>query len=148
MRIKPNGAKVWLFNYAQPYTKKRTNFTIGSYPAIYLADARKLRDEYRSLLANGIDPQQHRQQQEQAKLAEITNTFEVVAWQWFEYRKTKKNFSADYQKDVSRLIEMYLLPAFGGLPMFAITAPLALKAFKPLQESGKLEWSKKNQTGR
>lgn len=144
LRIKPNGAKVWLFNYSQPYTKKRTNLTLGAYPDISLQQARELREECRALLAQNVDPQQHRQQQEQAKKAEIENTFDVIAWQWFEYRKTKKHFSADYQKDISRLIEMYLLPAFGGLPMTAITAPLALKAFKPLQESGKLETLKRS----
>lgn len=144
LRIKPNGAKVWLFNYSQPYTKKRTNLTLGAYPDISLQQARELREECRALLAQNVDPQQHRQQQEQAKKAEIENTFDVIAWQWFEYRKTKKHFSADYQKDISRLIEMYLLPDFGGLPMTAITAPLALKAFKPLQESGKLETLKRS----
>lgn len=31
LRIRPNGAKTWIFNYAQPYTKKRTNLVIGGY---------------------------------------------------------------------------------------------------------------------
>ncbi|WP_373766744.1 integrase arm-type DNA-binding domain-containing protein [Glaesserella sp.] len=143
LRIRPNGAKTWIFNYAQPYTKKRTNLVIGGYPEISLSQARDKREEYRSLLANDIDPQQHRQQQEQAKRAEIENTFEAVTWQWFEYRKTRANFSPDYQKDIASLINRYLLPAFGGLPISQITAPLALKTFKPLQESGKLETLKR-----
>ncbi|WP_429946285.1 integrase arm-type DNA-binding domain-containing protein [Bibersteinia trehalosi] len=142
--IKASGGKFWQFRYYRPFSKKRALISLGVFPELSLQQARQIRDEYRSLLANNIDPQQHRQQQEQAKKAEIENTFERIAWQWFEYRKTKKNFSADYQKDVSRLIEMYLLPAFGGLPMTAITAPLALKAFKPLQESGKLETLKRS----
>lgn len=144
LRIKPNGAKVWLFNYSQPYTKKRTNLTLGAYPEISLQQARELREECRALLAQNVDPQQHRQQQEQAKKAEIENTFERIAWQWFAYRKTKKNFSEDYQKDIRRLIEMHLLPSFGHLPISAISAPLALKAFKPLQDSGKLETLKRS----
>lgn len=142
--IKPNGAKLWRFNYYRPFTKQRALMSLGTYPEISIAQARQIRDEYRSLLANNIDPQQHRQQQEQAKKAEIENTFDRIAWQWFEYRKTKKNFSEDYQKDIRRLIEMHLLPSFGHLPISAISAPLALKAFKPLQESGKLETLKRS----
>lgn len=58
---------------------------------------------------------------------------------WLEYRKTKKHFSADYQKDIESLIRRNLLPHFGHLPITAITAPMAIKAFKPYQEAGTLE---------
>ncbi|NYA48136.1 integrase arm-type DNA-binding domain-containing protein, partial [Haemophilus haemolyticus] len=30
LRVKPTGAKAWLFNYYHPTTKKRTNITIGN----------------------------------------------------------------------------------------------------------------------
>ncbi|NYA48315.1 integrase arm-type DNA-binding domain-containing protein, partial [Haemophilus haemolyticus] len=30
LRVKPTGAKTWLFNYYHPTTKKRTNITIGN----------------------------------------------------------------------------------------------------------------------
>ena len=41
LRIKPTGAKAWIFNYYHPVTNKRTSFTIGTYPAITLAQARQ-----------------------------------------------------------------------------------------------------------
>ena len=40
LRIKPNGSKLWLFNYYHPTTKKRTNAGLGMYPAVSLAQAR------------------------------------------------------------------------------------------------------------
>ena len=46
LRIKPTGAKAWIFNYYHPVTNKRTSFTIGTYPAITLAQARQKREEY------------------------------------------------------------------------------------------------------
>ena len=55
LRVKPNGSKLWLFNYLRPITKKRANLSLGGYPALSLANARKLREEARSLLANAID---------------------------------------------------------------------------------------------
>ena len=60
LRVKPTGSKFWLFNYYRPYTKKRTNFSFGIYPDISLAEARKKRDEARSLLAKDIDPKKHK----------------------------------------------------------------------------------------
>ena len=28
LRVKPNGSKLWLFNYTHPYTKKRKNISL------------------------------------------------------------------------------------------------------------------------
>lgn len=144
--IKPNGAKLWRFNYYKPFTqpKKRALIGVGKYPDISLQQARAIREEYLSLLAQNIDPATYRRQQEQTKKDELNNTYESVAWAWFEYRKTKKNFSADYQKDVESLIRRNLLPHFGYLPISQITAPLALKAFKQYQDEGKLEKLKRS----
>ncbi|MCK3654626.1 integrase [Pasteurellaceae bacterium Macca] len=141
--VKVNGSKLWRFIYKRPFTKKENTLSIGRYPETSLSEARAKRDEYRVLLAQNIDPQIHRQRQEESKQAEINNTFEAVAVQWFEYRKTRANFSENYQKDVTRLLNRVLLPAFGTLPITQITAPMALKAFKPLQEKGTLETLKR-----
>ena len=139
--VKPNGAKLWRFNYYKPFTqpKKRALIGVGKYPDISLQQARAIRDEYLSLLAQNIDPAIYRQQQEQEKQNELNNTYEAVAWAWLEYRKTKKNFSDNYQKDVISLINRCLLPHFGHLPISQITAPMALKAFKQYQDEGHLE---------
>ncbi|OOF57665.1 integrase arm-type DNA-binding domain-containing protein [Rodentibacter genomosp. 2] len=137
--IKSTGAKLWRFNYYKPLTKKRALIGLGKYPDVSLSQAREKREELRALLSQGIDPQIHHQQQEEIKHKELINTYESVAWAWFEYRKTKKNFSLDYQKDVESLIKRNLLPHFGSLPISQITAPLALKAFKQYQDEGKLE---------
>ncbi|OOF53633.1 integrase arm-type DNA-binding domain-containing protein [Rodentibacter trehalosifermentans] len=137
--IKSTGAKLWRFNYYKPLTKKRALIGLGKYPDVSLSQAREKREELRALLSQGIDPQIHHQQQEEIKHKELTNTYESVAWAWFEYRKTKKNFSPDYQKDIESLIKRNLLPHFGHLPISQITAPLALKAFKQYQDEGKLE---------
>ncbi|PJG86441.1 integrase arm-type DNA-binding domain-containing protein [Conservatibacter flavescens] len=139
LRVKPNGGKTWIFNYYRPFTKKRNNLVIGAYPAISLKQARETREEYRALLAQKVDPDLHRQAEEETRQRELETTFEVVAWQWLEHRKTRANFSANYQRDVENLIKRHLLPAFGALPITQITAPIALKAFKPLQERGTLE---------
>ncbi|MDH2927053.1 integrase arm-type DNA-binding domain-containing protein [Lonepinella koalarum] len=144
LRVRPNGTKLWLFNYYRPYTQKRNNLSIGTYPEISLAQAREKRLEFRSLLAQDVDPQTHIQAIQAEKSAELNNTFENIAWQWLEHRKNRANFSASYANDVKRLIERILLPAFGKYPITQINAPMALKAFKPLQEKGTLETLKRS----
>jgi len=41
LRVKLTGTKSWLFNYYHPITKKRNNLSLGQYPALSLANARK-----------------------------------------------------------------------------------------------------------
>ena len=41
LRVKTSGTKSWLFNYYHPITKKRKNLSLGQYPALTLAEARK-----------------------------------------------------------------------------------------------------------
>ncbi|MBS6050477.1 integrase arm-type DNA-binding domain-containing protein [Haemophilus sp. SZY H57] len=141
LSITPNGSKLWRFNYYKPFTTppKRTEISLGSFPDLSLAEARTIREEYRALLAQNIDPKTHREHLHKTKTDDLANTYESMAWAWFEYRKTKKNFSLDYQKDVASLIRRNLLPHFGPLPISAITAPMALKAFKRYQDEGTLE---------
>ncbi len=79
LRVKPNGSKIWLFNYYHPVTKKRTNAGLGMYPQIQLAAARAKREEYRALLAQGIDPQEHKKKAREATNEQIKNSFLAVA---------------------------------------------------------------------
>jgi len=46
-RVKPNGSKLWQLRYTNPYTKKPALMSFGAYPAVSLADARKLRESAR-----------------------------------------------------------------------------------------------------
>lgn len=36
LRVKPNGSKLWLFNYFKPYTDRRSNIGLGPYPTVSL----------------------------------------------------------------------------------------------------------------
>lgn len=81
LTVEKTGRKVWRFRYAKPFTKKITNISIGFYPETSLSEARQIRETYGALLAQGIDPQNHRQTEKQAKETELATTFETVAWQ-------------------------------------------------------------------
>ncbi|MDG6894142.1 tyrosine-type recombinase/integrase [Volucribacter amazonae] len=138
----PKMTKIWRFRYIKPFSQSRTWITIGTYPEITLKQAREIKSQYRALLIQGIDPNIQRQQEKLAKTRALRSTFRRVAEDWFKDRQTRANFSADYAKDVWRLVERYLLPAFGDMPISEITASMAIKAFK-IQARGTLETLKR-----
>ncbi|TCP95342.1 integrase [Cricetibacter osteomyelitidis] len=147
LTVRSTGAKNWTFNYKKPFSEKdkdsRTNITIGNYPDLKLAQAREIAREYNALLAQDIDPKQHREQQEQDKITALNSTFGKIAGLWFNDRKQRANFSESTAKDVWRLFERYLFPAFENMPISEMTASQAIKALKPIEARGNLETLKR-----
>jgi hypothetical protein len=78
LRIKPNGSKLWIFNYLRSYTKKRTALSFGSYPTLSLAEARTKRNDARELLAKDIDPKEHRDETSRLNDVAHNNTLEYL----------------------------------------------------------------------
>lgn len=103
LRIHPNGRKIWLFNYKKPTTHRRTNISLGHFPTVTLQYARQLRDQYRQLLTQGVDPANR-----PAKVS-----FGRLCYQWYEHRRTRAHFSPSYGRNVLRLIEQHILPKLG-----------------------------------
>lgn len=64
LKIAPNGTKSWILNFKCPNAKKMTSMSFGLYPAITLAEARKLRQSARELLAKGLNPKQEKDTEE------------------------------------------------------------------------------------
>jgi hypothetical protein len=84
--VKSTGAKLWRFKYKKPISHKETLLSFGKYPETSLQQARKQRDEARELIKQGVDPQEHKAEQEQRKHDEITSTFKKVATDWFKVK--------------------------------------------------------------
>jgi len=79
LRVKPRGAKSWLFDYFKPITKKRSSMGFGTYPEVSLAQARKKRDDARELLAQEIDPKEYKDDQFRYKQLAEKHTYNSVA---------------------------------------------------------------------
>ena len=141
LRVMPSGIKKWLFNYQKPLTKKRTNMKLGIYPELSLVDARHLRDHYRSLLANGKDPQTERKQQHNKDLEEQTNTLKSVALNWFENHSS--DLSHKYSNDIMSSLQNHVFPALGDKPLKELKAPETIRVLKPLADQNKLEMVKR-----
>lgn len=137
LRVKPNGAKTWLLDFINPYTRKRTSMSFGPYPAVSLAEARKLRMAAKELLAKGLNPKDERDTQNQLSDQDNNNTFEHIALKWFEVKKTK--VSENYAIDIWRSIELHLFPELGKIPLTKLTAPKVINVIRPVCAKGSLE---------
>ncbi len=141
LRVKPNGTKHWIFNYLKPYTKKRTNISLGLLSNVSLKEARKQRDLYKELLEKDIDPKVSRKEQKQNESLVNSNTFKLVATQWFELKK--KKIADRYSRNIWNSFENHIFPFIGDIPITKLTAVQAIEALKPVAARGSLETTKR-----
>ncbi|BDY03816.1 integrase domain-containing protein [Ferrimonas sp. YFM] len=141
LKVKPNGSKHWFLDYYRPTDKKRTSLGLGAFPEVGLADAREAKRAAKALLAKGVDPKAHREQQQLQKNVDVMTTLEAVAKDWMLVKQSK--VSADYAEDIRRSLEMHLFPKLGTIPIKQLTAPMAIECLRPLEAKGSLEQVKR-----
>ncbi|MGF1781712.1 integrase domain-containing protein [Vibrio fluvialis] len=141
LRIKPNGSKQWIFNYYKPITGKRANLSLGRYPDLSLANARKNAMAARELLAQGIDPQEERKRQELVHKEIYEHTFAKVSEDWFNLKKHE--VTPDYAVDIWRSLELHVFPQISNTPVKDIDAPLVIDLLRPIEAKGSLETVKR-----
>lgn len=141
LRIKPNGSKQWIFNYYKPITGKRANLSLGRYPDLSLANARKNAMAARELLAQGIDPQEERKRQELVHKEIYEHTFVKVSEDWFNLKKHE--VTPDYAVDIWRSLELHVFPQIANTPVKDIDAPLVIDLLRPIEAKGSLETVKR-----
>ncbi|CAL4867337.1 hypothetical protein MMA231_01590 [Asticcacaulis sp. MM231] len=63
--VTPSGGKLWRLAYR--FEGKQKSLTFGAYPHVKLLDARRLKDDAKRLLAQGVDPSAKAPAKEKAK---------------------------------------------------------------------------------
>ena len=91
-------SKAFLFIYEKD--KKQKSITLGHYPSLSLSDARRKADELREQIANGLDPQLEKQENELS--------FKQVASLWLKTQE--KRGLATFKKSIKARVENHLLP--------------------------------------
>lgn len=141
LRVKPNGTKMWVFNYQRPHTKQRANISLGQYPDTSLANAVTERDKCNELLAANIDPKEHRDTEKQKQQIAHQNTLAAIAELWMNTKRA--TLEPETAKDHWRSLELHIFPTLGKLPIHKITAPKAIKTLEPIAAKGSLETIKR-----
>jgi len=132
LQIETTGGKLWRFKYR--FAGKEKLLALGKYPDVGLQEARKRHREAREHVAQGIDPSALKKALKATGKERAANSFEVVAWEWFEIWKDDKveshiaNTLARLKKDV--------FPYIGGKPVAEITAPDVLAVCRRVESRG------------
>ena len=133
--INPNGAKYWRLKYR--YAGKEKTLAMGVYPDISLEKARDQRDEAKRLLFDHVDPGVAKKLRKLAVYENETNSFEMLAREWFETRMIDKSNS--HQKRTWSSLKKDLFPPLGNRPINQITAPELLMALRKIEARGAIE---------
>lgn len=126
------GGKWWRFKYR--FAGKEKLLALGTYPELSLSAAREAREDARRLLARGIDPSAAKRQAKRAMQVTATNSFELVAREWFG--NIKGRWAAITHADAMRRFEAYVFPHLGHRPIAEISAPELLDVLRKVEATG------------
>ncbi|MGF6409379.1 tyrosine-type recombinase/integrase [Paraburkholderia sp. MM5482-R1] len=132
LEVSATGGKWWRFKYR--FAGKEKRLSLGVYPDVGLKDARERRDEARKLVAQGIDPGEHRKATKAATLERSANSFEVVAREWFA--RQSSGWAPSHADKVIQRLEKDILPWLGKRPIGEIAAPELLGVIRRIEERG------------
>ncbi|MEM6532947.1 MAG: integrase arm-type DNA-binding domain-containing protein [Myxococcota bacterium] len=132
--VKKNGTKAWHFDYR--YQGLRKTISFGVYPDVSLALARKLHQEARTSLAEGLDPARVRADGKEA--AATARTFESIAREWHRRKHEQSCVRSHSDRTLGRL-ENHVFPRLGGSRIDAISAPEILRVVRPIEARGHID---------
>ncbi|UYP66714.1 integrase arm-type DNA-binding domain-containing protein [Thalassobacter stenotrophicus] len=133
--VKTNGSKLWQLKYR--INGKERLFSIGVYPDVSLAQARKAKEAARANLAAGIDPSEAKQEEKRLRLEAKGQTFEKIGTAFLAKQRKEGKSAATLSKT-----EYHLKLAnrdFGIKPITEITAPMILKTLRTVEAKGNYE---------
>jgi integrase len=131
LEVSPAGGKLFRFKYR--FNGKAKTFSIGKYPDISLADARKAHQKAREQLASGLDPSALKREQ---KLKQ-TKSFEKVATEWWQAQRPK--WTKNYANTVWQRLENDILPWLKNRPIDEITTAELLAALRRVESRGAVD---------
>jgi integrase len=141
LHVSPAGGRHWRMNYTygrNPAGKPaQKTLAFGSYPAVTLVEARKLRDAAKAHLAAGRDPAIEKRVTAASRADANANTMRAVATAW--YGKKRPTWAPKHADKVWQSLEENVLPAIGDLPITSIKAPRLLELLTAVEARGAIE---------
>jgi integrase len=129
-------SKTWVFRYRHKAVSRNgkpliREMGIGSYPLFSLAQARERRDNQRRLLADGIDPIEHRRFQKAGAAIEKAKavTFRECAERYIDSHKAGwKN--ARHGLQWTSTLTTFVYPIIGNLPVASIDTTMVMRVMQ------------------
>lgn len=138
--VTPAGGKLWKLKFRVAGKEKK--LSLGAYPTVKLADARKARDNARAQLVAGVDPAHERKMEKIAAKVSAGNTFQSVAEDFISV-KLEANGRAAATIEKARWCLSLLSPALGNRPIVEIKPAELLAVLKGLERKGHRETARR-----
>jgi len=138
LEVTPSGGRFWRLKYR--FNGRESTLTIGTYPEVSLAQARRVRDEARIQLYNNIDPNAAKNQR--LDKTDKNKLFKVLAMEWMQDRKDAIT-EGTYLRDLS-VFEKDLFPVLGDMPIDQIKGKDVLACATKIEERGAFEMAKRS----
>ncbi|HSI41409.1 MAG TPA: integrase arm-type DNA-binding domain-containing protein [Xanthobacteraceae bacterium] len=138
--VKPNGARFW--NQAYRYGGKQKKLSHGPYPILSLADARRLRDEAKKLLAAGLDPSSEKRSSKIARVSSTETTFGGVADEYLTRLEDEGAAPSTLAKCRWLLVDL-AGPELGRRPIAEISPAEVLEVLQQVERSGRRETARR-----
>ncbi len=116
---------------------RRKTLALGVYPETGLKQAREKREEARRLLAEGIDPGEHRKIIKTMDKSREADSFEAVAREWFA--KQSPRWTESHASKVIRRMAADVFPWLGMQKISDVTAKDLLAVLRRIEGRGALE---------
>lgn len=129
-------SKYWWLRYR--FAGNEKTLSLGSYPQVSLADARKARDEAKGLLKQNIDPSAHRQQESTQRASDGENTFRALCEDWYQQKHSAEVTESHAVRNWRRL-EIYTFPQLARRPIRSIQPADILYVLDKIVKKGNVE---------
>jgi integrase len=138
LEVTPSGGRFWRLKYR--FNGRESTLTIGSYPEVSLAQARRTRDGARVQLYKNIDP--NAAKNDRLQQTDENKLFKTLAMEWMEDRKAviKEN---TYLRDLS-VFEKDIFPVLGDVPIDQIKGKDVVACAKKIEARGAQEMAKRS----
>ena len=130
--VKPSGTRLW--NQAYRFSGKQKKLSHGVYPSVSLAEASRLRDEAKKLLASGVDPGANKKTAKLTAVISATNTFGGIAEEYLQRIEDEAAAASTVTKNRWLLVDL-AGPDLGARPIADITPAEILALLQRIERS-------------
>jgi integrase len=139
LMVTPQGSKLWRLRYR--FGRKQNSLSLGSFPEVSLASARAKRDEARRLIAEGVNPSEHKKHQKLAAEIAANDTFGAIAEEYL--KRLEGGGAAEATVSKNRWLLMVLASPLHKRPAAKVTPAEILIILKKYEKAGLRETAKR-----
>lgn len=137
IKISKAGGMLWQWRIGKTIARDENTASYGTYPKVSLAEAREAHRQAQAGARKGIHPNEAKRAAKLARRFASDNSFEIVAREWFETRKSE--WAKSYgDKILARLIND-VFPVIGTAAINSLQPPAVLVALRRIESRGALE---------